>query len=444
MNQDDLLNRKTIASNIAKLLESDADISPMLIDGEWGTGKTFLSDLIKVELDVNKVVNYIYIDAYAEDHLEEPLVMILGNISRKYSKELDTKAIDKIKKVLTQTLKRGLKTVVNIAASKLLNENITGIVEIYNKAAEATSEELFNNSIDLILKDHEEAAKNIKDLQNILCKLTNTKPLVIFIDELDRCRPDFAIKLFEKMKHVFEVKNLKFVLLANRNQLLASIKNIYGDGVDAVSYLDKFLGYSFKISPFYITSNKPDTLATMELFKRKIAEDSDLKDTFINIDNNIKMLIETLFQIHHTSLRGAKTFIRFLQIYRILSNREIFCIRPHLGKDYFRVIGTFMFCFEPEKCTAIENNSLSSAEFSSTIRNSSVINLKVTNFSLPELLSLLFADEKGVSLEYERGPNETAKENMQISAKENFGFIKQPFNCIDELKSTFKTLRLSK
>lgn len=443
MNQTDLLNRKTIAQNIAKLLESEVDISPMLIDGEWGTGKTFLSDLIKTELEVNKLVDYIYIDAYAEDHLEEPLIMILGNISRKFSEELDTTSTDKIKKVLTPVLKRGLKTIVNIAANKILNENIAGVMEMYKGAAESTSEELFNNSIDLILKDHEDAAKNIKDLQNILCKLTEKKPLVIFIDELDRCRPDFAIKLFEKMKHVFEIKNLKFVLLANRAQLLASIKNIYGQDVEAVKYLDKFLGYSFKVSPFYITTNKSDTLATMELFQSIVAEDSDLKDTFINVEDNIKTLIETLFRIHNTSLRGAKTFIRFLKIYRILANREIFYSQTSLGKDYFRVIGAFMFCFDPEKCTAIEKNSLSTADFSNYIRNRSIINLSVTSFSLPELLSLLFAEENGVPLKYEPSPNETARVNLQNSAKRSYGFTNRPFSCIDELKNTFKTLRLS-
>ena len=443
MNQTDLLNRKTIAQNIAKLLESEVDISPMLIDGEWGTGKTFLSDLIKAEFDVNKLVDYIYIDAYAEDHLEEPLIMILGNISRKFSEELDTTSTDKIKKVLTPVLKRGLKTIVNIAANKILNENIAGVMEMYKGAAESTSEELFNNSIDLILKDHEDAAKNIKDLQNILCKLTEKKPLVIFIDELDRCRPDFAIKLFEKMKHVFEIKNLKFVLLANRAQLLASIKNIYGQDVEAVKYLDKFLGYSFKVSPFYITTNKSDALATMALFQSIVAEDSDLKDTFIDVEDNFKTLIETLFRIHNTSLRGAKTFIRFLKIYRILTNREIFYSQTSLGKDYFRVIGTFLFCFEPEKCTAIENNSLSSAEFSSTIRNSSIIKLNITKFNLLELLSIHFAEDNGEALKYEPGPNTTAKENMERKSKEQYGYVNLQFNCIVELKKTFKILRLS-
>lgn len=82
-----------------------------------------------------------------------------------------------------------------------------------------------------------------------LSKLTGDKanPLVVIIDELDRCRPDFAVRTLERIKHLFEVENVIFVLMLNRVQLCASIRGCYGADVDADGYLRKFLLFSLQL-----------------------------------------------------------------------------------------------------------------------------------------------------------------------------------------------------
>jgi translation elongation factor EF-G len=67
------------------------------------------------------------------------------------------------------------------------------------------------------------------------------KPLVFVIDELDRCRPDFALELIEQVKHLFSVPKLTFLLVLNREQLEETIKACYGNGIRASSYLQKFV-----------------------------------------------------------------------------------------------------------------------------------------------------------------------------------------------------------
>lgn len=65
-------------------------------------------------------------------------------------------------------------------------------------------------------------------------------PIFIFIDELDRCRPDYAISLLEIVKHIFDIKNFVFIIATNTDQLQHSIKNVYGNDFSANDYLGRF------------------------------------------------------------------------------------------------------------------------------------------------------------------------------------------------------------
>ncbi|TOM29984.1 hypothetical protein CGH78_24710, partial [Vibrio parahaemolyticus] len=67
------------------------------------------------------------------------------------------------------------------------------------------------------------------------------KPLVVIIDELDRCRPTYAVELIEKVKHLFSVKNVVFLLVMHRQQLEVAVKSVYGPDIDAHTYLQKFI-----------------------------------------------------------------------------------------------------------------------------------------------------------------------------------------------------------
>jgi hypothetical protein len=66
-------------------------------------------------------------------------------------------------------------------------------------------------------------------------------PVYIIIDELDRCRPDFALETLERIKHIFHVKNVKFILVYSETVLMSMINNRYGQKIDAQKYLTKFV-----------------------------------------------------------------------------------------------------------------------------------------------------------------------------------------------------------
>ncbi|MBJ6977682.1 P-loop NTPase fold protein, partial [Vibrio cholerae] len=76
--------------------------------------------------------------------------------------------------------------------------------------------------------DHVEAESSLQALQQALKSIAEQKPIVLFIDELDRCRPNFSVLMLETIKHTFDVEGVQFVLITNTNQLKASINHCYG------------------------------------------------------------------------------------------------------------------------------------------------------------------------------------------------------------------------
>ena len=73
------------------------------------------------------------------------------------------------------------------------------------------------------------------------------KPWVVMIDELDRCRPSYAVELLEVTKHLFSVNHIVFVIAINRQELAHSIKALYGEGFDAEDYLRRFFDVDFRL-----------------------------------------------------------------------------------------------------------------------------------------------------------------------------------------------------
>ena len=82
------------------------------------------------------------------------------------------------------------------------------------------------------------------------------QPLLFIIDELDRCRPTFAIELLERVKHIFDVPNIAFVFGINRDELVKSLESVYG-GIDAGTYLRRFGNGGLGVTPRPPMASRP-------------------------------------------------------------------------------------------------------------------------------------------------------------------------------------------
>ena len=87
----------------------------------------------------------------------------------------------------------------------------------------------------------------LQDVANSLSCKHQDNPLIIAIDELDRCRPSYAVELLEVVKHFFAVTNIVFVLAIDKSQLSHAIQAIYGSNFDSVGYLRRFIDLDFRL-----------------------------------------------------------------------------------------------------------------------------------------------------------------------------------------------------
>ena len=130
----DEFNRKPIAENIIRLLTSDIDLSPMVIDGGWGTGKTeFCKKLIRLMQEQHRDYQPVYIDAFRSDHSGEPLLALLAEIIKACTPEDTGEQPSEQRKNITRKVAKAagfvMKTVAKAAVSHVLKQNMEDLAE---------------------------------------------------------------------------------------------------------------------------------------------------------------------------------------------------------------------------------------------------------------------------------------------------------------------------
>lgn len=335
----DEYKRKSIAEKIIKLITSDIDTSPMIIDGSWGTGKTeFCYKLINLLNESNPEYKTVYVDAFNEDHTDSPILTVLAAIVTLLP-EAERPAL--IKKALP-ALRFGLKTALKASAGWVLRQNTDDLAEEFQEAIKETSNAAIDGTVETLLEDHIDSEKNIKTLKIALKEISDKNPIVIFIDELDRCKPSFAISILENIKHVFDVDNVHFVLITNTQQLQASINHIYGQSVDAKRYLDKFIRFAFTLSDHYKRDGYRNTLTSIYHWDT-IAN----KSTSLTEINQLEEYIKHFIEIRKLSLREVETFSRYIEIYQKISPNKL---KNNTSPGYvlLTIFGIFLYCFNKE------------------------------------------------------------------------------------------------
>lgn len=227
--EKDILGRNHKLNKLMEMLNAIKNNKIISIDGKWGCGKSvFLKQLeyinkneIQLNDKFNNLENFkekyvvLYYNAWENDFHNSPLLSLIYNLINDFPKEKSQTASGKIE--LPFDLTECLKTISHdfINLDKVKNyEDLTK--EIH------TSEE------------KKQALNNIID--NILPK---GKRLIFIIDELDRCKPDYAVDMIETIKHFYTNDKVIFLLGTNNLQLSYTISNYYGNGFDGYGYLNK-------------------------------------------------------------------------------------------------------------------------------------------------------------------------------------------------------------
>ena len=279
--RNDLLDRRESVEVLTHLIESIEGPCVLAVDAAWGTGKTtFLAmwahHLRKIKFPV------VEFNAWETDFSGDPFIalsteLVKGTKDNPNKKDL-TEEINSMKKLAEQLLKLATSGVVRSLTGGILNidqllENQPGPVPQYS------TENRLNEYLDA-----KECIKEFKRvLQNLAVALSEShenRPLIVVIDELDRCRPSYAVELLEVVKHLFGVNRIVFVLAINRSELAHSVRALYGSGFDADNYLRRFFDFDFQLPEperkAFINS-MIDAVNIKEYFQRTSDKNVDVK-----------------------------------------------------------------------------------------------------------------------------------------------------------------------
>ncbi len=262
----DLLDRKETVLALTSLLQNLDTPYTMSIDASWGNGKTTFLNMWKQHLN-NKDFPVVSFNAWDTDFAEYPLVALTSEL-------LNTlQTLDDDGDLGLDAIEATLPRIHKIALTKAVPWMISLAGVIGGIHANDPSVALLGNTLsagmagtmeEMTRDEHPtdppepltyiEAKEEINSFNNALAKtaeiLSNKhggRPLVIAIDELDRCRPSYAVELLEVVKHFFTVNDVVFVLAIDKTQLAHAINAIYGSNFDSIGYLRRFIDLDLRL-----------------------------------------------------------------------------------------------------------------------------------------------------------------------------------------------------
>lgn len=218
------------------------------LNAEWGAGKTWFIKRWYMELKAHYPT--VYIDAWQQDFSDDPLLTVISSIIEQLKDATGNKVAipDGVKSKLLGLLKVGGKLVLKSAIKKAGLED--GDFSMEGEDADKL--------VDTLCSNHKERYESIQYLKQDIRQWVEGAvglsegeldyPAFILIDELDRCRPSYAVEMLETIKHIFDIPKVVFVLATDTEQLQHAIKVIYGEGFDAQTYLGRFFKRRFYLN----------------------------------------------------------------------------------------------------------------------------------------------------------------------------------------------------
>lgn len=320
--QTDVFARRGLADRLTRLYLGLQQGSVAVLDGRWGIGKSVFARQWKVELE-KEGMPCIYFDAFASDYIDNPFRAVASAFVRaaKDAQNLDKPTYNRFLNAAARTAK-----IVAGPASKIALKALTlGIVgsgeaddlkamvkeigdEISDESEEAIKhlfeEQANDDAIFLSLKKSLEDLPALLSLNLEVGNNIENPSLVVIIDGLDRCRPDFALGVIEVLKHFFRANKIHFVLVTNMEHLRLSIKKRYGVEDGASEYLQKFYDFIIPFEDRSESDGPSNASAHAARLLRSLLPGQRSQES-INITNAVGSLIDAF----DLSLRQAERIV---------------------------------------------------------------------------------------------------------------------------------------
>ncbi len=250
--KDDPFERKAEGEMLANLIASSIEV-PLVVSlqSPWGSGKTVFLKRLAFHMKASKGIPTIRIDAWKTDDCADPLVAILAELSLYLEayKNQEKSSSEKVENCISRLAKFGSKILLP-TVSIVADLNSPGSGETIRSAGSVAENLLeMQKNRSAAERDFREVLLETRRLVTGRGRDRSPSPILLIIDELDRCRPDHAIRTLERIKHYFDVPGISFLIATDRGNLPAAVKSVYGVHVDGELYLRKFFDYEFHLHP---------------------------------------------------------------------------------------------------------------------------------------------------------------------------------------------------
>ncbi len=314
-NITDVLSREEFVKKVTTIIGSYSNQKQSCtfsIDGKWGCGKSFVLDMISEKLkDVqseetvdNKYLIIKY-NCWKYDYYSEPLIAIVTSM-------LDS--IDQSKNIISADTKSKIRRAFSAFSSVALNLANNAIKEKtgidINETINDAEEKLRNTKEDIEKKteynEYFSFDKELSKLQEALNDITQNCTVILLVDEIDRCLPQYAIQVLERLHHLTEkIDNMITIIATDRKRLDASITSIYGN-ISTNDYLKKIIDFSVHLGVGELNDNYN------ELFKSYSANfDKAFRESDYQIDEYVKAIFSQV---------DIRTMIRIVEKAKLIHN----------------------------------------------------------------------------------------------------------------------------
>ena len=272
--REDKLNRQPFLNSLFSIINNFGNQGnkglTILLNGKYGSGKTTTLGFIKeknAETDDFSVIEY---NAWENNLFDNPLIPVLNQINQ----------LNSTKNKLKDTALQVVKKLPKIFLSTLANAHgvdLTALLE---------NEDIF--------KEFKEYTEALAEYRRILTEYCKTKKVLFLVDELDRCLPEYQIKVLETIYHLLNIPDLIVVIALDKEQLERSIKNYFGDEKNIFGYLSKFIDLQIDLP------GDNDLNFIMSLMKFECNE---------YYTETVKILIAKMFEISGFSVRECQRLV---------------------------------------------------------------------------------------------------------------------------------------
>ena len=247
---NDVLDLKGFGGTLSSMIVSVEQPFVISVKGEWGSGKSVFLRRLNADLEL-KSIPVVHVDAWKSDHYEDPIYSLISAVEARLEvhERANASTADEIKTISRSLFGSAAKVVAPLmkiagaAADMVTGGAVGNLADGIGQLGEALlqandekvdAQEAFRASLiearDVLLKRNDKSVPR---------PFSNEK-IVILVDELDRCRPDYAIRLLERIKHFFDIKGIVFVIAVDGKNLHNAVNSLYGPSVESEVYLRKF------------------------------------------------------------------------------------------------------------------------------------------------------------------------------------------------------------